>query len=400
MSVTIITDADIPVITRTGNLPSSVAPTPLTDNGTGMGISIIENRSYLASGPGVGPVTTDVGMGLFSGAYQVGGTVDFAGLPSPIPDSARITKIEITAQAEYHVSTSTTASVDNFPTGETSGFAKANADLEITVPNTAFTPNTTVNISATSTDNQLTPGAGFTASADVVNAGLIMTKVWDIANDPGQYPLGYITQPELLAQFDDQLLIASPGQSLVCFSRFILGGSTLNYNQSANWLLRLVVNNWTMTVTWEEPVSWSMSNPSPVEEGDVIEVTSDPLDPDPLDGTQIDSLTLEWTDSNGNPHSITVPPILWITITINLFRFRLPALTGLPQIFRVVITSTQFSGSVTLGKLATIFLVNATGIYTLVPGKTNDTLYDNDNGGDPVDVAIPNPQADMGFIGG
>jgi hypothetical protein len=144
---------------------------------------------------------------------------------------------------------------------------------------------------------------------------------------------------------------------------------------------------------------FDMETPTdPIEEDTQITVTS-PDDPLALDFTKITSVTLDWTDSNGNPHSINIPPLLWILITFHIFIFRIPVLTGNPPIVIVNITSTQFSGSVELGKLITIFFINATGIYSIIPGKTNDTIYDNDNGG-TIDVKIPNPVFKTGYIGG
>lgn len=60
---------------------------------------------------------------------------------------------------------------------------------------------------------------------------------------------------------------------------------------------------------------------------------------------------------------------------------------------------TIFSGSVPLGTL-NILQINASGIYTLVPGKTNDTLYDNDSAPETMDVMIPSPFIKTGFVGG
>jgi hypothetical protein len=144
---------------------------------------------------------------------------------------------------------------------------------------------------------------------------------------------------------------------------------------------------------------FEMETPTdPIQEDTQITVTS-PDDPLALDFTQVTSVTLDWLDVDGNPHSITIDPLLWILITFHIFIFRIPALPGNPPIVVVNITSTQFSGSVSLGKLITIFFENATGIYAIVPGKTNDTIYDNDNGG-TIDVKIPNPVWKTGFIGG
>lgn len=59
----------------------------------------------------------------------------------------------------------------------------------------------------------------------------------------------------------------------------------------------------------------------------------------------------------------------------------------------------QFSGDVVLGTL-TILLANASGIYKLVKGKSNDTLYSGARDGTTYTVKIPNPFAKTGFIGG
>jgi hypothetical protein len=148
-----------------------------------------------------------------------------------------------------------------------------------------------------------------------------------------------------------------------------------------------------MTVHWEVPFSWTLNGTNPVQAGDTVTATSDPLNPvPPIDFTQVTSVTLEAPSGN-----ITV--VTFTATDENNFSFLIPTLTGSPGTVAVVITSTQFSGSVTLGNLATIFFLNATGIYTLVPGKTDDTVYDNDNGG-TIDTNIPDPFFKTGFIGG
>jgi hypothetical protein len=61
---------------------------------------------------------------------------------------------------------------------------------------------------------------------------------------------------------------------------------------------------------------------------------------------------------------------------------------------------TQFTGSVKLGNLI-ILLENASGIYRIVPNKTNDTLYINSNSvSETTDIKMPNPFAKGGYIGG
>lgn len=56
------------------------------------------------------------------------------------------------------------------------------------------------------------------------------------------------------------------------------------------------------------------------------------------------------------------------------------------------------SGGIALGGTATfLFIGDPSGIYTLVEGKTHDTLYDR-TGEESVDVAIPNPFIETGYI--
>jgi hypothetical protein len=52
------------------------------------------------------------------------------------------------------------------------------------------------------------------------------------------------------------------------------------------------------------------------------------------------------------------------------------------------------------GSVPLTLLKDISGIYTLVPGKTNDTLYDRQTGQANIDVEIPDPSAKTGYIGG
>jgi hypothetical protein len=63
--------------------------------------------------------------------------------------------------------------------------------------------------------------------------------------------------------------------------------------------------------------------------------------------------------------------------------------------------ATLGNGGLTLDGSTTItMLKNISGIYTLVPDKTNDTMYDRQSGQASVDIKIPNPTAKTGYIGG
>lgn len=57
-------------------------------------------------------------------------------------------------------------------------------------------------------------------------------------------------------------------------------------------------------------------------------------------------------------------------------------------------------GLVLNGQVPLTLLKDVSGIYTLVPGKTSDTLIDRQTGATSAELKIPNPYAKTGFIGG
>lgn len=128
--------------------------------------------------------------------------------------------------------------------------------------------------------------------------------------------------------------------------------------------------------------------------------------------TQIRGVEIEYLDSNGNivivtapiisqpndPDSLNsltfiIPPLPQFVLIIYIF-ILVPDLTSIPPSSDFPI---QFSGRVLLGSLP-VLIANASGIYALVPGKTNDTLYDR--AGTTVNFEIPSPFGKTGFIGG
>jgi len=133
---------------------------------------------------------------------------------------------------------------------------------------------------------------------------------------------------------------------------------------------------------------------------------------DPVSGSDVDvddliTITSPGTDifTDLDLSQLTIPmacgTVVPITQTQTLFTFRIPAACTGAGAVSIVATGNgvQFSGTITLGSL-TILLTNASGIYTLVPGKTNDTLYDSARDGTTRNVRIPDPFAKTGFIGG
>lgn len=77
--------------------------------------------------------------------------------------------------------------------------------------------------------------------------------------------------------------------------------------------------------------------------------------------------------------------------------------TGLPAgdteffFFGNFLAGQQFSGSVMLG-IHQVLVADGSGIYQLVVGKRNDTIYDRDTPGATIDVKIPNPFIKSGFV--
>lgn len=63
----------------------------------------------------------------------------------------------------------------------------------------------------------------------------------------------------------------------------------------------------------------------------------------------------------------------------------------------VIITGTQFSGSVVLGELE-ILEAEGSGIYRFIPNQRHDSLYASARDGTTYDVKIPNPSAKTGFF--
>lgn len=147
---------------------------------------------------------------------------------------------------------------------------------------------------------------------------------------------------------------------------------------------------------------WTLQTPTtPLKSGDTVIVSVPSGDPEALDPTKIQTASFSYRLIPGGPiTTVNIPSTDWSLVNTEFFDFTLPDISGdKPTVLEFFITSTQFTGSVSLGRLTTIYFQNAPGIYKIVSGKTNDTLYDVINGG-TIDVKIPNPFAKTGFVGG
>lgn len=108
---------------------------------------------------------------------------------------------------------------------------------------------------------------------------------------------------------------------------------------------------------------------------------------------------IEYVDPSGDV--IVVPVTVIVTQDPHIVIFVSPDFPAdVFEIFPVAKdpTGTQFDGRVPLGPLLTIYFTDATGIYQLVPGKTNDTLYNQNDPPNTVLVKIPDPLVKIGFL--
>lgn len=113
----------------------------------------------------------------------------------------------------------------------------------------------------------------------------------------------------------------------------------------------------------------------PVGVGTEVTITSNST-ATPVDFSHVSSAYISFIGNDGQSHQINITDIL-IQISTQ-FTFLIPDWLDLnPTTISIVIVGdgTQFSGSVTLGTLETIYFQGAAGIYTLVAGKTSDTQY-------------------------
>jgi len=140
--------------------------------------------------------------------------------------------------------------------------------------------------------------------------------------------------------------------------------------------------------------TWTLENPGPVVPSTTpITVTSGTLDLSDLD------IFIQYIDP-GTGDVITTPAIQILTQEEHLLIF----IVDFPiDVFEIKILAvgnngTQFSGSVILGTLTTIYFTDASGIYKLVVSQKFDTLYIQDDPPNTIDVKIPDPFIKTGFL--
>lgn len=149
-----------------------------------------------------------------------------------------------------------------------------------------------------------------------------------------------------------------------------------------------------------------------VTPSDIIRITSLYPAVNSINLTEVTQIQLTWVDGLGVTQTLILPDIYWFYFITTVIIFQIPPFIEIklndPTIPNwpvititpiIVISGTTFSGSIPLTPFV-ITLADASGIYSLTPGKTNDTVYDNVNPPETIDVKIPNPFIKTGFIGG
>jgi hypothetical protein len=167
----------------------------------------------------------------------------------------------------------------------------------------------------------------------------------------------------------------------------------------------LVVFDLKISGTYEiQRFSWTLDNPeTKVTPGtSTAHFTSAASGSDPaLDFTRISQYFIQYIDNTGVVATVNVPSGNISVQTGGALTFTIPNVNGgdTPPVIIIggIGDGTQFSGSMPLGELLTIFFTNGSGIYRLVTDKTDDTLYVNGTQA-LINVKIPDPFIKTAFL--
>lgn len=303
-------------------------------------------------------------------AYVAEMTMDFDGALISIPANAQIYKIEVTASVD---ASGDAIAIWGRTGGVASGSASGSAGAFFNVGGT-FTPTTTNIPGDDFSDTRASGNTSFSlgGSLSVVSQNALAEFVFEPPGTNIQAPLGYINRGQLVAQFTNVTLIFD----VLIQGHVTTGVGSGTYTVDANGTL--VVSGFVMRVFWNPGYTVTDIIPDPAPSGPT---------PITIEGTDLDTLTDLSVVVDGVTFPIT--PTIQTTTTI--------VFTVDPGVH--VGTAVIFSGSVELGSY-TIYLASGSGIYRIVPNKRNDTLYERSTPGNTVDVAIPEPFGETGFIGG
>jgi hypothetical protein len=364
MPTTVLTSLDA----LTGPTSANLSMTNASDSAPNtMGCNIAGSNGQSGS-----MISSQSKTGSYDALVIASMTVDFDGALIAIPANAQIYRVNIVASCDY--------SQDAIAVwGRTGGVASGTASGGVTAALSGsgiFNPTTTPTI----VNDGFTDSSGGSVNHSFSLGGSDSDSSVNLERDfvfepPGtniQAPSGYITRSQLVAQFTNMSITMGISAS----GNVTTGVGAGTYQVDSNGTL--VISSWVMRVFW---------NPG---------FTVTDILPDPAPSTPT-TITIEGTDLDGLDDLTLVVDGTTFPIT--------PIIQNTTQIVFVVETgvhvgtATIFSGSVELGTL-TIYLASGSGIYRIVKNKRNDTQYDRSTPSATIDVAIPEPFGETGFIGG
>lgn len=308
--------------------------------------------------------------------------IDLAAFPS-IPDGSVITKVRIIASSSYSFSLAASNADGPYSACSVGTYPSPNY-LTIGFGNDSFTLQ---NLHKAAIPSPPPYSAGYTSALNLSGNGVSTELVLP----------GGTTKEDFLNLYGVDYPASQNVLMTMTMPHDLRASSAAGGTVSAAASYNFDIADWRIEFEYDSTsYSWTLSVPDePVSPGNLITVTSP--DENGIDFTEL--LTVDVVLPSGT--IISVPFGDWVIVGPNLFVFIMPDFGGEePTVVTIVITSTQFSGSVTLGTLITIYFLSATGIYRLVMNKRSDTLYIEEDPGETIDVKIPNPFAKTGFIGG
>ena len=337
-----------------------------------------------------------------SAIYELEYDINHASPPNPVQNNARITKVVIQMQvvAPSAAGSSSVTFANEGPIGFHGGHANASAVLaaEVLPSPQDVSLGTLVELSATAGQNSSDGTGLMTANASLSPAGQIIGFTIDFTTNPGgQYPLGYATFNQFITNFAQMIFFfEASGQGGAQWLGFSPSDHPTPATGSVSGNLSLTVNNFSMEVTWDVPLAWSVTPSTLTGPPFIITISRpDPGVPPDQDTQIIKELIL--------PNGTVIGPnspwtIIW-TITIIIIHLP-PDEIITPFTPGGIPIGTQFTGSVPLGTI-TIIKADLSGMYTFDTTVHHDQLYARSTGTTTVGtitVLIPSPYGVTSFV--
>jgi hypothetical protein len=380
MPTTLYTQNDLINIIRSGTLTNAV------DSGSNFQLSISgsDSDSLTLAASAVSHSIPSFVRGVDVAGYVISGTIDHDSPIVQIPSDAQITEVRISvnvavsAAASGHVQRSSGA-----------GTAECNAVITfgIRIEPTGGVGTTSLIDNQSDAVGSVSSAVNETRSVSLSEPGTILEGVWDFSGAPitkSAFEAMFVTA-RIRMQNSTFTNLASISAGSILTSNGITNNNNIDMDTSAS----LVVNTtlWSMEVDWLN-VDYDIIANEPADRNEEVTVERNPTGEDLTKVTQVIIIAGE-----------EEYPAHIILQTEDELIFLLPPLpTTTTDVSIQLIFPTEFGGSVVAGSLEVLF-ANASGIYTIVPNKRNDTLYDRDTG-ETIDYPIPTPFARTGFVGG